>query len=90
LGEFSHIGRIFAYWANFCILGEFSHIGRIFAYWAIVYILWAIILQVTEAAHIFSYVFPQTKWCIDFDTNGLGYILGDFFANSSSGHPAGK
>jgi hypothetical protein len=33
LGEFLSIGRIFVFWANFCILGEFLPIGRIFAYW---------------------------------------------------------
>jgi hypothetical protein len=24
---------------------------------------------------------PQSKFCINFDNNGLGYILGDFFTN---------
>jgi hypothetical protein len=32
-----------------------------------------------------GYFFPQLWLCINFGKNGLGYILGDFFTNSS-GH----
>jgi hypothetical protein len=32
-----------------------------------------------------DYFFPMYKIYISFDKNGLGYILGDFFTNSS-GH----
>jgi hypothetical protein len=35
----------------------------------------------------FCHFFPRLRLCINFDKNGLGYILGDFIT-SSSGHPA--
>jgi hypothetical protein len=31
----------------------------------------------------------KIKLCIDYEKNGLGYILGDFFT-TSSGHPGSK
>jgi hypothetical protein len=39
-----------------------------------------------EMAHFSGLHFPRLKFCINFDINVLGYVLGDFFANSS-GHP---
>jgi hypothetical protein len=61
-------------------LDEFSPTGQFFSLCSF--------LKVTEVAHIFgARSFHGKKFCIDFDKNGLGYILGDFFANSS-GHPA--
>jgi hypothetical protein len=36
-------------------------------------------IQGTEVAHIFGVPFPQVKFRINFDKNGLGSILGDFF-----------
>jgi hypothetical protein len=33
-----------------------------------------------------NFLFPRIKWRIHFDKNGLGYLLGEFFANLS-GHP---
>jgi hypothetical protein len=59
-------------------LGEFSPNARLFA----LGIFW----KMTEIAHNFGILFPNFRLCINFDKNGLGYILGDFFANSS-GHP---
>jgi hypothetical protein len=34
-------------------------------------------------------LFPRRKWYINLNNNGSGYILGDFFTNSS-GHPASE
>jgi hypothetical protein len=44
-------------------------------------------IKITEVARILGYIFPKCKFWINLDKNGLGYILGDFFINSS-GHPA--
>jgi hypothetical protein len=42
---------------------------------------------ITELAHFFGLLFPQrTSYVFILTKNGLGYILGDFFTNSS-GHP---
>jgi hypothetical protein len=41
-------------------------------------------LNLTEVAQILGLLFSMV--CIQFDKNGLGYILGDYFTNSS-GHP---
>jgi hypothetical protein len=43
------------------------------------------ILKITEVGQIFALFF--TRLCFNFDKNVFGYILGDFFQNSS-GHPA--
>jgi hypothetical protein len=46
-------------------------------------------MKIKELADMFGLLFPQLIICINFDKKGLGYILGDFFTNSS-GHPADK
>jgi hypothetical protein len=58
---------------------NFSPIGWLF-----------IFLKITEVAQFLDYFFSRKKLCINFDKNGLGYILGDFFTNSSghAAHPA--
>jgi hypothetical protein len=62
-------------------LGEFSHIGRLFALGSV--------LKITEVAQIFSLLFSMVRGVyVSISTNNwLGYILGDFFTNSS-GHSA--
>jgi hypothetical protein len=55
--------------------GEFITLGD---YW-----LWSFFSKITELAHILGQLFSAEK---SVNKNGLGYILGDFFANSS-GHP---
>jgi hypothetical protein len=52
----------------------------------VVGVLWTVFL-ITETAHIVGLLFPQLRVCTYFGKKGLGYILGDFTANSS-GHPA--
>jgi hypothetical protein len=43
--------------------------------------------KTTDEACAYGYfIRTYTELCIDFDKNGLGDILGDFFAKSS-GHP---
>jgi hypothetical protein len=43
--------------------------------------------KITELAQIFGLLFPQrSSYVFILAKNGLGYILGDFFTNSS-GHP---
>jgi hypothetical protein len=45
-------------------------------------------LKIAEVAHISGLLFPMVPVMYSFgqQKNGLGYILGDFFTNSS-GHP---
>jgi hypothetical protein len=59
-------------------LGEFSPIGRLFTLCSF--------LKMTEVAQIFQTIFAIVKvsYILTF-TNGLGYIIGDLFTNSS-GH----
>jgi hypothetical protein len=40
-------------------------------------------LKITEVVHVFGNLIPRLNLCINQDYNGLGYILGDFFAKSS-------
>jgi hypothetical protein len=47
------------------------------------------IWKITLVSHYIGRFLTRKKLCIDFDRNGLGYILGDFCTNSS-GHPAQK
>jgi hypothetical protein len=60
-------------------LGDISHIGWLFtsgSFW------------IAEIAHVLGYFFPHWKLSVNFgQKNALGYILGEFFSNSS-GHPA--
>jgi hypothetical protein len=52
-------------------------------------LLWAVLMKIIEVVHIFLQLFPyvSSEYVLcNFDKNGLGYILGDFFTNSS-GHP---
>jgi hypothetical protein len=75
LGEFSPIGRLFS--LGSCFLWEVVFFGQLFSLGSF--------LKIIKAAQLLClhgniYVFVLTK-------NGLGYILGDFFTNSS-GHPA--
>jgi hypothetical protein len=51
--------------------GGFSHIGRLFSYGGF--------LKITEVAHIFGYFIQRLILCINYDKNGTGYVLGDFF-----------
>jgi hypothetical protein len=44
-------------------------------------------LKITKAANFYGVLFPMVPVIINLTKNGLGYILGDFFTNSS-GHPA--
>jgi hypothetical protein len=44
-------------------------------------------LKCTDKAQNFGLLLPQLRLWINFDKNVFGYILGDFFQNSS-GHPA--
>jgi hypothetical protein len=64
-----------------------DRIGRIFAHWAIGYFV-QFSGNCKSSPYIFwGYSFPQLRFDIKFGKNGLGYILGEFFTNSS-GHPA--
>jgi hypothetical protein len=51
-------------------LGEFSPIGRLFSLGSFYYY---------ESSPKFRLLFPQISLYIQFDKNGSGYILGDFF-----------
>jgi hypothetical protein len=52
-----------------------------------VYLLWAVFLKITEEAKIIGLLFSTVQDVYQFSQNmGLGYILGNFFTNSS-GHP---
>jgi hypothetical protein len=53
-------------------LGEFSPVGRLFS-------MGSFLLQNQPVLGIF---FPRKKLCINSDKNGLGYIQGEFLANS--------
>jgi hypothetical protein len=57
-----------------------DQIGRIFSYGVVVYV--GQFFKLTEVGQL---IFPRYKLTIDLNKNGLGYILGDFFTNSS-GH----
>jgi hypothetical protein len=58
-------------------LGEFSPIGQLIPLGSF--------LKITDVAQIFNYFVLLFQLWINFDKNGLGYILGDCFSNSS-GH----
>jgi hypothetical protein len=45
-------------------------------------LLWAVFF--TEVAHILGLLLYTVEVCTNFDKNGLGYILGDFFFTNSS------
>jgi hypothetical protein len=49
-------------------------------------LLLAGILKIIEVAHIYGYFFHGQDYALTLTKNELGYILGDFFTNSS-GHP---
>jgi hypothetical protein len=57
-------------------LGEFLLFGRLFS-------LGAGFFEITKVTRFVGYFFTRAKLCINFDKNELGYIFGDFFANSS-------
>jgi hypothetical protein len=59
-----------------------DQIGRIFAYYAFVYFSLDVIWKWQNKDQIFSYFFHF----INLTKSGVGYILGELFANSS-GHP---
>jgi hypothetical protein len=62
-----------------------DQIGRIFAQWAIVYFgQWFEIYIIS--ANFWATFLCDTSYVLILTKNGLGYILGDFFKNSS-GHP---
>jgi hypothetical protein len=63
------------------VSGQGDQIGQIFAHWVIVYFFWKSLKQTT----ILGYFSHSLRLCINYVKNGLGYILGDFFTNSS-GH----
>jgi hypothetical protein len=64
-----------------------DRIGRIFAHWVII-CFGQFFLNFRTSPHFLLLFPPKYILCINFDKNGLGYILGDFFTNSS-GHPDG-
>jgi hypothetical protein len=45
-----------------------------------------ILLKITEVAQIFGQLFPWLWLCINFDKNGLGDFLGNFWAIFSPTH----
>jgi hypothetical protein len=55
-------------------MSRVTRLGEIFATWVIMYILWAVLLKITEEAQI---VFQRKKSGIHFEKNLLGNILGD-------------
>jgi hypothetical protein len=60
-----------------------DQIWRLFAYWVIDFFC-AVFLKITEVVQILGLFFSgETDVCIRFDKNGFGYILCDFFTNSS-------
>jgi hypothetical protein len=63
-----------------------DQIGRFFAQMAI-FCFGQVFKNYRTNPHFCATCFPKHKLCFNFDENGLGYILGDFFANSS-GHYA--
>jgi hypothetical protein len=63
-------------------LGEFSPNGWLFT-------LASFFENLLKHPTFLGYLFPRQGFCVDSDKNGLGYILGDFFTNSS-GHPASE
>jgi hypothetical protein len=63
-------------------LGDFSPNRQFFA-------LGRFFLNYRTNPHFCDTCFPKHKLCFNFDENGLGYILGNFFAHSS-GHYAFK
>jgi hypothetical protein len=63
-----------------------DQIGPIFiANWA-TFLFGQLFENYRASPKIWTTFFPRKKLCINFDKSGLGYILGDFFTNSS-GHP---
>jgi hypothetical protein len=62
-------------------LGDVSHTWRVFTLGSFLKIIYL------SSTNLWVTFFHGKKLCINFDKNGLGYILGDFFT-SSSGHPA--
>jgi hypothetical protein len=60
-------------WANFHLLGDFWLLRVIFA-------------KITELEQIIGLLFPQWKWCVNFEKNGLGNTFGDVVTNAF-GHP---
>jgi hypothetical protein len=64
-----------------------DQIGRIFAQWMIFAI--GSYIKISEAAHFFGYFIQQLSLCFNLNKNGLGYILVEFFINSS-GNPASR
>jgi hypothetical protein len=61
-----------------------DQIGRIFAHWVIV--SFGKVFLIAEVPLIFGLLFPLLTSCTNFEKNGLGGILGDFFTKTS-GHP---
>jgi hypothetical protein len=51
-------------------------------------LLWEASLKLHKKTKCWGNFSPRKKLCINFDNNGLGYILGGFFTDSS-GHPEG-
>jgi hypothetical protein len=62
-----------------------DQIGRIFAHWVIV--SYRQFLKIVKVAHFWSNFSRSLDYAIILTKNRFGYILGDFFTNSS-GHPA--
>jgi hypothetical protein len=54
-----------------------DQIGRIFASWLIVRFV-QLYQKLQKHANFGGLLFRRKKLCINFDKNGLGYILGDF------------
>jgi hypothetical protein len=64
-----------------------DQIGRKFAHWVIVF-FGHFFVNFRNSLH-FRATFSKLDLCTNLDKNGLGYILGDFFTNSS-GHTGNK
>jgi hypothetical protein len=65
-------------------LSQGDQIGRFFAQWVIVYS--GHFLKITRVARIVWLLFPQIRFCNNFDKNGIGLQFGRFLTYSS-GHP---
>jgi phosphatidate phosphatase APP1 len=64
-----------------------DQIGRIFTYCVVVY-FGQLLENYIQKYPTFLYFIPHLSLHMNFGKNGLGYILGDFFTNSS-GHSVG-
>jgi hypothetical protein len=62
-----------------------DQIGRIFTYWAFIF-FGQFVYNYRSSLNMYLFFFHVKSCALGLKKNWLGYILGDFFANSS-GHP---